>query len=85
MIKKLRQLLGLSQSALANEIGLTQGQISHYETGRHHPDIEVAKRLISLCEARGIDGVDYNFIYGYKKNAKNRGDGSQHHNVLVID
>jgi len=36
-IKAIRETLGLTQSALANKIGVAQGDVSNWETGRHKP------------------------------------------------
>ncbi|SAI47561.1 putative zinc finger/helix-turn-helix protein%2C YgiT family [Bordetella ansorpii] len=47
-IKRIRQKLGLTQAELARALGQSQGNISHYETGRQTVPGEVAKKLIDL-------------------------------------
>lgn len=49
-IKKYRQELGLTQVDLAKELGITQGTLAQYETGRRKPKIETLKRIADgLC------------------------------------
>lgn len=39
-IKRYRKNLGLKQDELAHAIGRSHGQIKHWETDRHQPDLE---------------------------------------------
>lgn len=64
MIKQIRKMLQMSQGELAEEVGMTQGAISHYETGRNSIDKDFADKLISLGEKQNVQ-IDYNLIYGY--------------------
>jgi len=47
-IRCLRRARGLSQSELARRAGLTQGTVSHVETGDHVPG------LVTLCALRAV-------------------------------
>lgn len=52
-IYQIRSKLGLSQAALARGIGVTQGNVSHYEKGQTIPP-DVAARLIDFAGACGV-------------------------------
>ncbi|MBN3145336.1 MULTISPECIES: helix-turn-helix transcriptional regulator [Pectobacterium] len=61
-IKSVRERLGLSQSALAAEIGVSQGNISHYECQRQSVPQDVSNRIIDVAKKRGIE-ISFNDIY----------------------
>ena len=61
-IKSIRDRLGITQSALADGIGCTQGNIGHYEKGQTIPP-DMAKRLISFAKSMGHE-VTYEDVYG---------------------
>jgi putative transcriptional regulator len=61
-ISKIRNQLGVTQSVLAAELRVTQGNVSHYENGQSMPP-EVAKLLIAFAAARGFS-ISYDDIYG---------------------
>ncbi len=61
-IKSIRSRLGLSQSALAEAMGMTQGNVSFYERGQTLPP-DVGRRLIEIARDRGLR-IDFNHIYG---------------------
>lgn len=44
-LKQFREEKGMSQTELANLVGLKQTTISQYENGSRKPDLEKAKRL----------------------------------------
>lgn len=44
-IKKLRESAGFGQGELARMSGLTQAQVSNYESGKQFPGLETALRL----------------------------------------
>jgi len=54
-LSNLRNQLDMTQAELANALGQTQGSIGHYETGRYQMPVAVAKRLINLAAANGIN------------------------------
>lgn len=60
-IKHIRERLGVTQAALAQGIGVTQGNVSHYEHGQPVPP-RVAFRLIEFARAAGVD-VTFDDIY----------------------
>jgi transcriptional regulator with XRE-family HTH domain len=51
-LKRLRETKGLSQRALGDLVGLTQGAIGHVETGRRQG--VGADVLYKLCDALGV-------------------------------
>ena len=60
-IKHIRERLGVTQAALAQGIGVTQGNVSHYEHGQPVPP-KVASRLIEFARAAGVD-LTFDDIY----------------------
>lgn len=55
-LKRLRELKGISQKELANELGnINQQTISNYEVGVREPDIQT---LIKLADYFGVS-IDY--------------------------
>lgn len=52
-ILRIRQLLGLSQKAFGDAIGVSQGNVSHYEHGQDVP-AAVARRLIDAAAQHGV-------------------------------
>jgi putative transcriptional regulator len=61
-IARIRAQLGVTQSAMADALNVTQGNVSHYERGQGVPP-EVAKRLIAYAQAMG-HVVTFDDIYG---------------------
>lgn len=61
-ISSIRAQLGVTQTALADALHVTQGNISHYERGQGVPP-EVAKRLIAYALTLG-HAVTFDDIYG---------------------
>jgi putative transcriptional regulator len=60
--KAIRERLGLSQSAIAEALGCTQGNVSFYERGQTVPP-DMAKKLIAHAASLG-HRVTYDEIYG---------------------
>lgn len=54
-IKSLRLKAKVTQGELAALIASSQGAVSHYETGRRIPDIEVGKRIVSAFKLLGYE------------------------------
>lgn len=44
----------MSQSALADCIGMTQGSITHYENARQDMPPRVAKKIIAAAATKGV-------------------------------
>ncbi|WP_099750444.1 helix-turn-helix domain-containing protein [Bordetella bronchiseptica] len=60
-ISIIRQRLGVTQAALAVGIGVTQGNVSHYERGQTIPP-DVARRLIDFARSHGLS-LTFDQIY----------------------
>lgn len=61
-IRQIRQLLGLSQAAFGDAIGVTQGNVSFYEMGVQDVPPKVARRLIEAAAKRGHE-LTFDDIY----------------------
>lgn len=61
-IKQLRSRLGVTQTAMAAAIGVSQANVSLYESGQQMPP-QVAQRLITYAYELG-QVVTYEDIYG---------------------
>ncbi len=59
--RSIRERLGLTQAALAESLGVTQGNIAHYEKDQGVPP-HIAKRLIERAKELGHT-VTYDDIY----------------------
>ncbi|MBD5798387.1 transcriptional regulator [Bacillus pseudomycoides] len=59
-IKHFRKKLSLTQDEFADKYGFSIGQIKHWETDRHQPDVESIK---SLCS---IFGVSSDALLGFE-------------------
>lgn len=60
-ISSIRARLGVTQAAMAEGLGVSQGNVSNYERGQTMPP-EVAKRLIVFAAERGTQ-ISFNDIY----------------------
>ncbi|MYM65450.1 helix-turn-helix domain-containing protein [Pseudoduganella sp. FT55W] len=65
-IAHIRAQLGVTQRTLAEELQVTQGNVSHYERGQNMPP-DVARRLIAFAARRGHD-LTFDDIYGMPEN-----------------
>ncbi|WP_415246195.1 helix-turn-helix transcriptional regulator [Thauera sp.] len=61
-ITSIRKRLGMTQAEFAAAIKVSQGSVSHIETGRQAVSPAVAGRIIQTASQRGI-GVTYDDIY----------------------
>lgn len=61
-ILHIRSRLGVTQSAVAAGIGVSQGNVSNYEHGQTMPP-EVATRLIAYAKTLGHE-ITFNDVYG---------------------
>lgn len=61
--RQIRKTLGVTQAAVAEALGVSQGNVSFYERGQTIPP-EIATRLIEFARGRGHD-ISYNDIYGF--------------------
>ncbi|MDR5618316.1 helix-turn-helix transcriptional regulator [Arsenophonus sp.] len=53
-LSKYRKELGLTQTNLANVLGCTKGNISHYEHGRRKADLESCRKLVYFFNKNGL-------------------------------
>ena len=63
-VQTIRKRLGLSQSAFADAIGVTQGNVSHIESGDQEVMPYLARRIISMAAERGVS-VTFDDIYSH--------------------
>lgn len=61
-LKTIRLRLGLTQQAIAQDLGCTQGNVGHYERGQTLRP-EVAQKLIEVAQARGLH-IGFDHVYG---------------------
>lgn len=61
-IKPIRDRLGLTQAAFAEGIGMTQGNVGHYERGQTVPPV-VASRVIDFAAGHGLL-IGFDHVYG---------------------
>lgn len=52
-LKTIRERAGLTQSALAEAVGMTQGAISHFENSRRMPGLDECRRITDALNASG--------------------------------
>jgi putative transcriptional regulator len=62
-LKPIRLRLGMTQQAMASELGCTQGNIGHYERGSQTFSPDSARKLIQVAQARGLT-ISFDHIYG---------------------
>ncbi|MFV8926271.1 helix-turn-helix transcriptional regulator [Serratia fonticola] len=53
-VKHIRRQLKLTQGQLAQLVGSTQGAISHYETGRRTPSLDVSRDIVKAFATSGV-------------------------------
>ncbi|MEW6485400.1 MAG: helix-turn-helix transcriptional regulator [Pseudomonadota bacterium] len=52
-LRKIREMLKISQTALAGMVGCTQGAIGHWESGRRSPDLKTCRQLVDALNDCG--------------------------------
>jgi putative transcriptional regulator len=62
VIKTIRTKLGMSQADLGAALGVTQGNVGHYERRGQLVSVPVAAKLIQVCEKRGLK-VTFDDLY----------------------
>lgn len=65
-IKTARKAKGLTQVELAQKVGVTQGNLSAWETGRWEPEMDALKKLCEVLECSA------DFLLGQEALAKTR-------------
>ena len=54
-VKLIRQKLLLTQVEFAKLLGLSKQMINNYEAGRNKPSMVMIKKLMELCQEKGIE------------------------------
>lgn len=54
-LRKIREAVKVSQTALADKVGCTQGAIGHYESGRRQPDLKMCRQLVDALNSFGAE------------------------------
>lgn len=58
-LKAARALKGLTQLQLAEKLGLTEHQVSRFETGRMQPDTDTKRRIAEVLQKPSFELFDY--------------------------
>ena len=53
-LKQFREKAKVTQAALAERVGITQGAIAHYENGRRTPGLAESRRLMLALNDLGV-------------------------------
>ena len=61
-IKSIRTRMGLTQAALAEAIGCTQGNVGHYENRGQTMPPDMARKLIQFADSKGL-ALTFDDIY----------------------
>ena len=61
-LKPIRERLGVTQQAMADGIGCTQGNIGHYERGQTLPP-DMARKVIEFSASKGLV-ITFDHVYG---------------------
>ncbi len=62
IFKSIRERLSMTQAAVGEAIGVTQGNVSFYEKGQTIPPA-VAAKLIDVARAKGLE-ITFDHVYG---------------------
>ncbi|MDV5356506.1 helix-turn-helix transcriptional regulator [Enterobacter asburiae] len=54
-LREIRESMNVSQTALAEMVGCTQGAIGHYESGRRNPDLRTCRSLVDALNKLGAN------------------------------
>jgi len=55
LVKKLREILIITQVELAVLLGVSFASINRWETGKHEPTTKIKRKIVELCKANNID------------------------------
>jgi putative transcriptional regulator len=53
-LKQIREAAGITQADLAEAIGMTQGAIGHYESGRRTPGVRECRLILAALRKRKV-------------------------------
>jgi DNA-binding transcriptional regulator YiaG len=76
-VRSLRGHMGLSQDALAEELGTRQQTVSEWETGRYQPRGASARLLSIIAERAGFEYEPQSRVEPQRKSEAGRGTGPQ--------
>lgn len=54
LVKRIREVRGLTQEQLARDLEVTFGTVNAWENGKHQPIQALASRLLQIASAAGI-------------------------------
>ncbi len=55
IIKNIRDKLFITQTELANMIGVSFASVNRWEQGHHEPTMKAKRKLAEICRNNGID------------------------------
>lgn len=55
IIKAIRNKLFITQTELANMIGVSFASVNRWEQGHHEPTMKAKRKLAEICRQNGID------------------------------
>lgn len=53
-LRQIREAAGITQAELAAAIGMTQGAIGHYESGRRTPGLSECRSILAVLQKRNV-------------------------------
>ena len=54
-IKKLREVLLITQQELADLLGVSIVTVNRWENGKYEPTMKIKRKIVELCKANSID------------------------------
>ena len=57
LVMELRNKLVISQTELADMLGVSFASVNRWEKGHYEPTIKVKRKIIELCKANGVELV----------------------------
>lgn len=58
-LREIRKKQGMTAQVLAEKLGVSQGAISHYETGRRKPSIDMVVKMAKVFNCSVDDLIRY--------------------------
>jgi DNA-binding XRE family transcriptional regulator len=60
LIKELREVLIISQTELAEVLGVSFSTVNRWENGRHEPTLKMKRKLINLFSQYNLNNISEN-------------------------
>jgi len=54
-IKKLREVLLITQQELADLLGVSIVTVNRWENGKYEPTMKIKRKIVEICKANSID------------------------------